>query len=645
MESSSLYKGGLIMDTRTLEDEVKIALQCIEKGKNFILEGGAGSGKTYSLISLIETLSIKSPKIKIVCITYTNNAVAEIKSRIDNENLWVSTIHEFIWYMIKKYQKEIKNELVLLINDETIKNFKKPKKLENTLITIDYFDNIDVEYDEYYSMNPSENKVKISHDHILILAEKMFNKYKKLSDILKDTANCIFVDEYQDTSPYIAEILLKHLKKSKKKNVIGFFGDSMQSIYDEGVGDLNEYRLKKIVKKQNRRNPRIVIEIANKFRDDKIEQIPSKDKKAPNMDENGVIIEGNIKFIYGKEPEDINFLKNKALFKSWDFLNGQQTRELRLTHKYNAEMAGFKKLYDLYNDDLIILLIDKIKKNVDNNENEKKSLNELVLELRPTHNRKDLFEEIISNEIYNLIYQDIKNLLWKDVLEKCKINKESLMSYKFNGISGRYEANSYRDKILKKLDVLNELIELYESKKFNEFLKKTNFSIQNKNDKSKLKEIMNYFILEDNKTIEEVLDFSKKQGLIKEDIDFDNYINVKGFYLWKRIKKISFKEYRNSILYLKEFSPISTQHSIKGNEFDNVLVVLESNWNKYDFETLFGKGSRNENVIKRTRKLFYVCITRAKKNLVVYMPTEDLEIVASAKEYFGEENILSIDSI
>lgn len=633
------------MDTRTLEDEVKIALQCIEKGKNFILEGGAGSGKTYSLISLIETLSIKSPKIKIVCITYTNNAVAEIKSRIDNENLWVSTIHEFIWYMIKKYQKEIKNELVLLINDETIKNFKKPKKLENTLITIDYFDNIDVEYDEYYSMNPSENKVKISHDHILILAEKMFNKYKKLSDILKDTANCIFVDEYQDTSPYIAEILLKHLKKSKKKNVIGFFGDSMQSIYDEGVGDLNEYRLKKIVKKQNRRNPRIVIEIANKFRDDKIEQIPSKDKKAPNMDENGIIIEGNIKFIYGKEPEDINFLKNKALFKSWDFLNGQQTRELRLTHKYNAEMAGFKKLYDLYNDDLIILLIDKIKKNVDNNENEKKSLNELVLELRPTHNRKDLFEEIISNEIYNLIYQDIKNLLWKDVLEKCKISKESLMSYKFNGISGKYETNSYRDKVLQRLDILSELIELYESKKINEFLKKTNFSIQNKNDKSKLKEIMNYFILEDNKTIEEVLDFSKKQGLIKEDIDFDNYINVKGFYLWKRIKKISFKEYRNSILYLKEFSPISTQHSIKGNEFDNVLVVLESNWNKYDFETLFGKGSRNENVIKRTRKLFYVCITRAKKNLVVYMPTEDLEIVASAKEYFGEENVLSIDSI
>ena len=119
------------MDTRILEDGVKGALQCIEKGENFILEGGTGSGKTYSLISLIETLIIKSPEIKIVCITYTNNAVAEIKSRIGSKNLWVSTIHEFIWHIIKKYQKEIKNELILFINDETIKNFKKPKEMEN----------------------------------------------------------------------------------------------------------------------------------------------------------------------------------------------------------------------------------------------------------------------------------------------------------------------------------------------------------------------------------------------------------------------------------------------------------------------------------------------------------------------------------
>ena len=201
------------MDTLTLEKEVLEALQCIKNGENFILEGGAGSGKTYSLISLINALTEELPDIKIVCITYTNNAVAEILSRIENENIWVSTIHEFIWDLIRKYQNEIKDILVELINDEGEKNFKKPKGFDDDLISKDYFKNLYVDYDEYYSVTPNvENKVKISHDHILIVAEKMFEKYKKIADILKDIADCIFVDEYQDTSPLVADILLKHLE-------------------------------------------------------------------------------------------------------------------------------------------------------------------------------------------------------------------------------------------------------------------------------------------------------------------------------------------------------------------------------------------------------------------------------------------------
>lgn len=67
------------MVERPIEKEVKQALACISKGENFILTGGAGSGKTYSLISLIEEIGRKYPEKSIVCITYTNNAVAEIK--------------------------------------------------------------------------------------------------------------------------------------------------------------------------------------------------------------------------------------------------------------------------------------------------------------------------------------------------------------------------------------------------------------------------------------------------------------------------------------------------------------------------------------------------------------------------------------
>ena len=150
------------MAQKELEPEVQEALSYIESGQNFILEGGAGSGKTYSLISLINELSLKYPEKSIVCITYTNNAVAEIKSRINNENFLVSTIHEFIWNIIKKYQNEIKVTLVNLINDENYKIFTKPREIEEESIAIDIFKDIYVEYDEYYSMTPNnEKKIKI----------------------------------------------------------------------------------------------------------------------------------------------------------------------------------------------------------------------------------------------------------------------------------------------------------------------------------------------------------------------------------------------------------------------------------------------------------------------------------------------------
>lgn len=634
------------MDTLTLEKEVLEALQCIKNGENFILEGGAGSGKTYSLISLINVLTEELPDIKIVCITYTNNAVAEILSRIENENLWVSTIHEFIWALIRKYQNEIKDILVELINDDDENNFKKPKDFSEDLISKEYFENLYVDYDEYYSVTPNdENRVKISHDHILIVAEKMFEKYKKIADILKDIADCIFVDEYQDTSPLVADILLKHLEQSSKKNVIGFFGDSMQSIYDNGVGDLNQYSLTKIIKTQNRRNPRVVIEVANKIRDDGIIQEPSEDTNAPNM-ENGTIREGSIKFLYGNEADDFIRIKEKSIFESWNFSDGKQTKELRLTHKYNAEMAGFKDLYTLYNADLIITLIIKIKEKIDKeNLDRDKTLGELALEVKPKYNKVELLDQINGNEIYQSIYSVLEGMSWEEACEKCRVNKESLMSYKLNGMSGRYEANSYRDRILRRLDILEEIIELYEANKFNDLLRITNFSIHNRNDKICLKRAIDYLVSEDDRTIEDVLKFAEVKGLLKEDELFNDYILNKGFYLWERIKKITFNQYRKSVLYLKKFSPICTQHSVKGSEYDNVLLVLESDWNKYDFNTLFGKGSSNSNVQLRTKKIFYVCITRAKKNLIIYMPTNDSDILWKAKEFFGEENIIDISSI
>lgn len=638
------------MVTKTVEPEVEKVFEAIKQSQNFILEGGAGSGKTYSLISIIEKISIEEPKKSIVCITYTNNAVAEIKSRIINDNLWVSTIHEFIWHIIGNFQKEIKECLVELINDDSQKLFVSPKDvIEEESISLDYFDDVRVDYAEWYSMSITEqNKVQISHDHILIVAEKMFSKYKKLCDVLADTANYIFVDEYQDTSPLIVKILLEHLQKSTKKNVVGFFGDSMQAIYDSGVGDLNSYNLAKIQKTQNRRNPKKVIDLANKVRNDGLVQTPSNDDTAPNMDD-GSVIAGTVKFVYGNDINQLDVLRNSKLYKALEFDIAKKTKELRLTHKLNAEMAGFSKLFELYNTDLFVKLITGIKKKINENKiaDKGKTFEELLEEAKIAVGKGGPLIIDVVNSIPELLafYDEIKTCSFEEVSNKSKVNKESLLAYKLNGLSSRYEAGTDRDRILKRLDLIYELLELYKTGKHNEFLRITKFNITSSEDKISLSKVMTKISVDDI-TIGKVIELAEESGLISKDDLFTNFIESRGHYLWSRLKIMPFQEYVNSIAYLREYVSVITQHKVKGSEYDNVLVLLDNGkWNQYNFNSLFGKGSVNENVQKRTKKLFYVAITRAMKNLIVYMLSNDSQIIQKAQDFFEPNDIIDVLSL
>jgi DNA helicase len=635
------------MVEKTVEPEVEKVFEVIKQGQNFILEGGAGSGKTYSLISIIEKISIEEPKKSIVCITYTNNAVAEIKSRIINDNLWVSTIHEFIWRVIGNFQKEIKECLVELINDDAQNLFITPKEISSEdFISLDYFDGVRVDYAEWYSMSITEqNKVQISHDHVLIVAEKMFSKYKKLCDILSNTANYIFVDEYQDTSPLVVKILLEHLEKSTRTNIVGFFGDSMQAIYDSGVGNIDFYGLEKIQKNLNRRNPQKVINLANKFRSDGLVQIPSGDVDAPNMN-NGNVIQGVVKFIYGDGINHLENLRNSKLYKDLEFDISKKTKELRLTHKLNAEMAGFSKLFELYNSDLFVKLITNIKKKISANElvDKGKSFEELVEEAKIVFGKGGplIIDIVKSTPELLAIYNRIKTFSFEEVISKSKINKDSLLAYKFNGLNNRYEAGTDRDRILKRLDLIYELLELYKIGKHNEFLRITRFKITSSDDKITLSKIMTEISANDT-TIGRVIELAERTGLISKDDLFTSFIENKGCYLWLRLEKLPFQEYVNSVAYLREYVSVITQHKVKGSEYENVLVLLDNGrWNQYNFNTIFGKGSANENVQNRTKKLFYVAITRAMKNLIVYMPSNDQQIVEKAQDYFESSDIVDV---
>ena len=274
----------MVEERLILEPEVQEIFQSIDNGRNFLLSGGAGSGKTYSLVSVIREVITENPTAKVACMTYTNAAVREIEERVNHKNLNVSTIHDFLWDNIKHFQKELKEAIISLANNEDVSRITID---EANTIPANYFDTLEdgIQYKEFVRLKDGI----ISHDELLIIANYLFEKYSKLSSIVKDKYKFIFIDEYQDTSKAVVEIFLSHFKKSDRKNIIGFFGDAMQSIYDDGIGNLDDYKgtepetVNEIQKKQNRRNPQLIIDLANKLRTDGIVQEPSTDSNAPNM--------------------------------------------------------------------------------------------------------------------------------------------------------------------------------------------------------------------------------------------------------------------------------------------------------------------------------------------------------------------------
>ena len=121
--------------------------------------------------------------------------------------------------------------------------------------------------------------MRISHDTLLEYSSKFIEDSEFIKRIFVDSFPYIFVDEYQDTNALVVKLLneLKNYALSVNKEiVIGFFGDSAQNIYDDGVGKIDKNQFfknsKVIAKNINRRSASEIIKIANKVRNDEIIQ-------------------------------------------------------------------------------------------------------------------------------------------------------------------------------------------------------------------------------------------------------------------------------------------------------------------------------------------------------------------------------------
>ena len=99
--------------------------------------------------------------------------------------------------------------------------------------------------------------------------------------------------------------------------------------------------------------------------------------------------------------------------------------------------------------------------------------------------------------------------------------------------------------------------------------------------------------------------------------------------------------------FLYPDAQFSTEHGVKGEEYDNVVFVISKGWNQYQFETyapmITGHSSipkGKEASFERNRNLFYVCCSRPRKRLFFFV-TVPVEPVFRAFliDLVGEDNI------
>lgn len=331
-----MAKQGLKKQSETNDSLAKI-ISCLGKRKSFILEAGAGSGKTRSLIETLKHILLNEEAIllkqnqQIVCITYTNVAKNEIIDRIENNPLvFVGTIHQFAWYAIKNYQTELVDEILDYNSKDTKKHIDDlDGKIKNKKI----------EYSEY---GRKFEEGQITHEDVIEFSNKLFEKYPKILKIVADKFPYIFIDEYQDTEERTIKMFLDSLLKVKESPVVGFFGDSMQNIYDVGIGQIPQEYITKgilelITKEENFRCSEEVIKVLNNIRTS-LQQKPT-----------GKNLKGEILFVDCNGSGNISDYEKVKSFliteKGWDI---NKTKILLLTHKDIANKAGYESLLKTY---------------------------------------------------------------------------------------------------------------------------------------------------------------------------------------------------------------------------------------------------------------------------------------------------------
>lgn len=111
--------------------------------------------------------------------------------------------------------------------------------------------------------------------------------------------------------------------------------------------------------------------------------------------------------------------------------------------------------------------------------------------------------------------------------------------------------------------------------------------------------------------------------------------------------ELEYEQFLTAISFLYPETEFSTEHGVKGEEYDNVIFVIGKGWNQYQFETYtpmingtvpIPKGK--EASFERNRNLFYVCCSRPKKRLIMLVT---IPIDSTFRNFL--ETLVGVDNI
>lgn len=106
------------------------------------------------------------------------------------------------------------------------------------------------------------------------------------------------------------------------------------------------------------------------------------------------------------------------------------------------------------------------------------------------------------------------------------------------------------------------------------------------------------------------------------------------------LRAIPYQEVTRFTEYRDQRSPFHTQHGVKGDEFDNVMVIIDdASWTMYNMGKML-TGHDIEKRMERSRNLFYVSCSRARRGLaVVFLTDLPDDALPVARDWFASGTV------